>query len=96
MQNNSNDRGQTDPYFRQHPTGSMNWNTEAASSVGSIGTKDLSIVQDEMHSEALLAKKCSVYAGYFTDEALKNLANTAAEHHRQHFDSLHGYLNASN
>lgn len=98
MQNNNYGRsqGQNDPYFRSNPTGSMNWNTEAASSVGSIGTKDLSIVQDEMHSEALLYKKCTVYSGYFTDPALKNLASTAAEHHRRHFDTLHGYLNASN
>ena len=74
-------------------TGSSRWNTEAAS--GPIDTKDLSIIQDEMHSEALLYKKCTVYADYFTDPQLKNVARTAAEHHRRHFDSLNGYLNSS-
>jgi hypothetical protein len=88
--------GGNDPFFRSNPTGSMNWNTEAASSVGTMDTKDLSILQDEMHTEALLYKKCSVYSGYFNDPALKDVANRAAEHHRRHFDSLHGYLNASN
>ncbi|MCH5278750.1 MAG: hypothetical protein J1E60_03075 [Christensenellaceae bacterium] len=80
----------SDPFFRQ--TGSSNWNTEAASS---IDTKDLSVIQDEMYAEALLYKKCTVYANYFTDQTLKNLATTAAQHHRQHFDTLHGYLNGS-
>ena len=79
-----------DPFFKQ--TGSSNWNTEAASS---IDTKDLSVIQDEMYAEALLYKKCSVYAGYFNDQALRNMATTVAEHHRQRFDTLHGYLNGS-
>ena len=106
MQNTTNGRSMNnaDPFFRSNPgggqsgMGSMNWNTEAASSVGasgSIGTKDLSIIQDEMHSEALLYKKCTVYAGYFNDPQLKSLASTAAEHHRRHFETLHGYLTAS-
>ena len=97
MQNKNygSDSGSGDPFFRSNPTGSMNWNTEAASSAGSIDTKDLSILQDEMHSEALLYKKCTVYADQFTDQQLKNVATTAAEHHRKHFDSLNGYLNSS-
>ena len=74
-------------------TSSARWNTEAAS--GPIDTTDLSIIQDEMHTEALLYKKCSVYANYFSDPALKSMAKTAAEHHRRHFDSLHSYLNSS-
>lgn len=49
-----------------------------------------------MYSEALLFKKCTVYAGYFNDPALKRMAENAAEHHRRHFDTLHGYLNGNN
>ncbi len=75
-------------------TAGSRWNTEAAS--GPIDSTDLSIIQDEMHTEALLYKKCAVYAGYFSDPRLKRVAETAAEHHRRHFDSLHGYLNSSN
>lgn len=89
-QNSGGQQGGYDPFFK--PTGSSNWNTEAAAS---IDTKDLSVVQDEMYAEALLYKKCTVYANYFTDQNLKNMASTAAEHHRKHFNTLHGYLNGS-
>lgn len=74
-------------------TSSARWNTEAADCP--IDTTDLSIIQDEMHTEALLYKKCSVYANYFSDPELKSVASTAAEHHRRHFESLHSYLNSS-
>lgn len=99
MQNQPNQQGSNqggsysggyDPFF--NPTGSSNWNTEAASS---IDTKDLSVIEDEMYQEALLYKKCSVYSNYFTDQNLKNMASAAAQHHRQHFDALHGYLNGT-
>lgn len=101
-----------DSFFRSDPSmsleqgynyargaGRTNWNTEAAGSTGTAGnmdTKDLSILQDEMHSEALLYKKCSVYADYFTDPQLRSVASAAAEHHRKHFESLNGYLNSHN
>ena len=52
----------------------------------SIDTKrSLPILQDEMYSEALLFEKCTVYAGYFNDPALKRMAENAAGHHRQAF-----------
>ena len=102
----SNSGSSFDSFFNSNPSHSMgsassgnqsassaNWNTEAASS---IDTKDLSILQDEMYSEALLFKKCTVYAGYFNDPALKRMAENAAGHHRRHFDTLHGYLNGNN
>lgn len=73
----------------------MNWNMETAQSVGTISTKDLSILQDEMHSEALMYKKYSVYAGYFNDPQLRNVAQQAAGHHKQHFECLQNYLNSS-
>lgn len=103
MQNTTNGQAAAghDPLFRSNPDGNpingsgyvTNWGTEAASDVGAIGSKDLGILQDEMHSEALIGKKCSVYAGYFTDPELKNLARTAAEHHHGHFNALNNYLN---
>lgn len=62
----SNSGSSFDSFFNSNPSHSMgsassgnqsassaNWNTEAASS---IDTKDLSILQDEMYSEALLLK----------------------------------------
>ncbi len=86
-----------DSFFRTNPT-SAAWNTEAGQMGGcsSMSTTDLTIIQDEMYKEALLYKKCSTYAGYFTDANLKGMAQAAAEHHRKHFDTLHGYLNGVN
>ena len=63
---------------------------------GSIDTKDLGTVQDEMYAEALAYKKCKVYESRFQDQALKSMASTHAEHHRQHFDALNDYLNSRN
>ena len=60
----------------------------------SINNKDLSVVQDEMYSEALAYKKCKVYASRFGDPTLKSMAGSHAEHHRQHFDALQDYLNS--
>ena len=79
----------------QNGMSGMNWNMETAQSVGAISTKDLSIIEDEMHTEALMYKKCSVYADYFSDPQLRSVAQQAAEHHRQHFDCLQSYLNSS-
>jgi len=58
----------------------------------SINNTDLTVVQDEMYSEALAYKKCSVYADRFGDQTLKSMATAHAEHHRQHFDALQNYL----
>ena len=63
---------------------------------GSIDTKDLGTVQDEMYAEALAYKKCRVYESRFQDQALKSMASTHAEHHRQHFETLRNYLDSRN
>lgn len=95
MQNNNNQAGrELDSFFR---TSAQKMNTEVGSMGNSstIDSKDLSIIEDQMYKEALLYKKCTTYAGYFNDQSLKTMANTAAEHHKKHFETLHGYLNAS-
>lgn len=67
------------------------WKTEAAQQ---LDTKNLGILQDQMHHEALAYKKCSVYTQYFTDPALRDIAGQAAQHHKQHFEALQNYLNS--
>ncbi|MBO4562317.1 MAG: hypothetical protein J5772_01755 [Clostridia bacterium] len=67
------------------------WFMEGAGT-GSIDTKDLGTVQDEMYSEALAYKKCKVYESSFQDRNLKSMASDHAEHHKQHFDTLQDYL----
>lgn len=66
------------------------------SSGSSIDTKDLGTVQDEMYAEALAYKKCRVCGSRFTDQRLSAMAAEHAEHHRQHFDALRGYLDSRN
>lgn len=80
MQQQTNTQGGTAWYMNQPTSGQ------------SIDNKDLSVVQDQMYSEALAYKKCSVYSSWFTDPSLKNLASIAAQHHKQHFDALQSYL----
>lgn len=62
----------------------------------SLGVKDLSIIEDQLYNEALAFKKWSVYANQLQDQQLKTMAQTAAQHHRQHFDALQNYLNGKN
>lgn len=54
--------------------------------------KNLGIIQDQMHHEALAYKKCRVCSEWLSDQTLKDIANRAAQHHKQHFDSLDNYL----
>ncbi len=58
-----------------------------------LSSKDVDIMVDHMNTEALAYKKCSVYASYFMDDTLKEVANRAAKHHKQHFDALEKFLN---
>ncbi len=66
------------------------------STQGTIADGDLTVVKDEMYSEALAYKKCKVYESRFSDQALKSMAATHAEHHRQQFDALRDYLETRN
>ena len=65
---------------------------QGGSAGAGISSTDLTVVQDEMYSEALAYKKCRVYADRFGDPTLKSMAEAHAEHHRQHFDALQNYL----
>ena len=57
-----------------------------------IDTKNLGIIQDQMHHEALAYKKCCICSEWFTDQTLKDIANRAAQHDREHFNALDNYL----
>ena len=57
-----------------------------------IDTKNLGIIQDQMHHEALAYKKCCICSEWFTDQTLKDIANRTAQHHREHFNALDNYL----
>ena len=57
-----------------------------------IDSKNLGIIQDQMHHETLAYKKCCICSEWFTDQTLKDIANRAAQHHREHFNALDNYL----
>ena len=78
--------------MQQNKLNGSPWFMDGSSQSNSINNKDLGVVQDEMYSEALAYKKCSVYADRFGDQTLKSMASAHAEHHRQHFDALQNYL----
>ncbi|MBQ8954923.1 MAG: hypothetical protein IJ048_12500 [Clostridia bacterium] len=59
-----------------------------------IKAKSLTILEDQLQSEFLACKKAQEYAGSFENPALKNLASTVAQHHRERFDRLFDYLNS--
>ena len=80
--------------MQQNSQGGAPWSTYGSSADKSINDTDLTLVQDEMYSEALAYKKCRVYSDRFGDQTLKSMASAHAEHHRQHFDALQDYLNS--
>ena len=58
-----------------------------------IDTKSLSLLEDQMEHMALAVKKCKLYSQYFTDPALKDLACSMTQHHKEQFNGLLNYLN---
>lgn len=61
-----------------------------------IESKNLSLIQDQMHHESLAAKKYQTYASQMTDPALKQLAKDLSQHHKDHFNDLFQYLQSHN
>lgn len=61
-----------------------------------LSSKNLTILQDQMSTEALFCKKLEMYANTTTDTQLKGLFNKATQLHKQHFDTLLNYLNSHN
>ncbi len=67
---------------------------EMDSANGSIMTKSLTILEDQLKHEFLAAKKAEYYAGQFSDPQLGDLATRIAGEHRARYDKLLGYLNS--
>ena len=63
-------------------------------SVNAIQTKSFTILEDQLQHEFLACRKAEQYAQSFENPALKNLAGSMAQHHRERFDRLFDYLNS--
>lgn len=61
-----------------------------------IDEKNLAYLEDTLNIEALACKKCDMYSQSIQDPNCKNLMTQLAQHHRQRFDALVGYLNSHN
>jgi len=61
---------------------------------GTIMTKSLTILEDQLKHEFLAAKKAEFYSGQFSDAQLSQLAARIAGEHRARYDRLLGYLNS--
>lgn len=63
-------------------------------SAGTIMSKGLTILEDQLQHEFLAAKKAEVYSAQFYDPQLSQLATRIAGEHRARYDRLLGYLNS--
>lgn len=61
-----------------------------------LTSKNLTILEDQLNTEALNYKKLEMYSQTCTDQQLKDVCNKAAQLHKQHFDVLLNYLNSHN
>lgn len=61
---------------------------------GTIMTKSLTILEDQLKHEYLAAKKAECYSGQFSDSQLGELSMRIAAEHRARYDRLLGYLNS--
>ena len=61
---------------------------------GTIMSKSLTILEDQLKHEFLAAKKAEYYSGQFTDPQLAQLSERIAGEHRARYDRLLGYLNS--
>ena len=61
---------------------------------GTIMSKSLTILEDQLKHEFIAAKKAECYSAQFSDAQLGELALRIAGEHRMRYDRLLGYLNS--
>jgi len=76
----------------------MTWTSQTTNNnqISMIGSKNLTMLEDQLNYEMLCNRKFSLYASYCQDQNLKNVCQKASQMHRQHFDQLYNYLNSHN
>lgn len=57
-----------------------------------LTVKELTALEEQLTEEKLLVKKYQTYARECSDAELKAKCNQIADKHRQHFNTLLGYL----
>ncbi|MHB8125809.1 MAG: hypothetical protein ACYDEJ_09270 [Desulfitobacteriaceae bacterium] len=59
-----------------------------------LSSKNLTILNDQLGSEALLVHKYSFAAQSVNDPAIRTQLYSISEQHRKHYDTLLNYLNS--
>ncbi len=58
-----------------------------------LTSKDLSVVEDQLVHIATSCRVAQHYATQFSDQQLKTVAASVAQHHRQQYDAIYAFLN---
>ncbi len=61
--------------------------------MANLTSKELSAIEDQLNCEQMLIKKYKAYAQSASDPQIKNTCEEIANKHKQHFNTLMGYLN---
>ncbi len=60
--------------------------------MANLTSKELSAIEDQLNQEQILIKKFKAYSQTATDPQIKNQCEQIANQHKQHFNTLMGYL----
>ena len=74
----------------------MNDNSQECQQPSVLASKSLTILEDLMNGESLSIKKFNIFANSCSEPSLKSLCERANKMHRNHFETLYGYLTAHN
>lgn len=57
-----------------------------------LSSKNLSILEEQLHQESLMISKLRQYSRQCRDSELKNLCSSLAEKHKSHYETLLNYV----
>lgn len=60
--------------------------------MANLTQKELTALEDALNAEQLIIKKFRAYAQQAQDTEIRSTAQQMAERHKQHYDTLMGYL----
>ena len=60
--------------------------------MANLTEKELTALEDQLNYEQLLIKKYKGYAGIAQDPQIRDVCNSLAARHKQHYDTLMGHL----
>lgn len=74
----------------------MNDDPRNGSQTSLLACRNLNVLEDLLNGESLSVKKFNIFANSCSEPSLKSLCERANKMHRNHFETLFGYLTAHN